>query len=197
MSESKVGLLPVIFRKGRKVNLRPLDESDLPLLLRWANDQEVRQFYIRHRPTTAALEKKLLEKKLLDESSEVNLGITLAENHELIGTMSLHRIDLIHGTGWVGIMIGRKDCWSNGFGSEATMILLDYAFNQLNLRKVSWGALSSNSRSLRCAGNCGFREEGRMRAQFQRGDELIDDVFLSVFRNEWLPFWQAYQNQSF
>lgn len=193
MGKKESRLSPVVFLRGKQICLRPLDESDLPWLLRWANDREVSEFFSRHRPTTAVMEKKWLEKILADKGSDVRLGIMLAREYELIGTVSLHRVDLVHGTAWVGIAIGRKDCWSKGYGFEAIMLLLDYGFNQLNLRKVCWGAFDSNERSIGCAQKCGFREEGRMKAQFRRGDQFLDDLSFGVFRDDWLLLWKKYQ----
>ena len=116
MGKKKLKLPPVIFQRGGRVSLRPLNESDLPWLLRWTNDPEVSEFSIRHRPVTAVVEKRQLEKSLADESNDVRLGVVLNRRQRLIGTVNLRQVSLVHGTAWAGIVIGCKECWGNGYG---------------------------------------------------------------------------------
>ncbi len=181
-----------MFRSGKSVYLRPLGSGDLPFLLDLDNDPAVNEFFVHHRPVTLDVAKKRLEKRLLDEGNNVYLGIAFIEKSDLLGSINLHRVDLVHGTAWVEVKIDVR-WWGKGCGYEAIMILLNYAFNQLNLRKVCWGTLGSNAKGIRCAQKCGFTEDGRMKGQFQRGGSLIDDVYLSVFRENWLPVWGKYQ----
>ncbi|MEK7092491.1 MAG: GNAT family N-acetyltransferase, partial [Patescibacteria group bacterium] len=131
MGEMTSGLVNLAFRSGKYVCLRPFEGTDLPFLLRLDNDPLVNEFFVHHRPVTLDLAKRQLEKRLLNESSNVYLGITPVKEHDLFGIINLHRVDLVHGTAWVEIKIA-VSWWGKGYGYEALMILLDYAFNQLN-----------------------------------------------------------------
>src|SRR6202008_445968 len=53
-----------------------------------------------------------------------------------IGTTGLGQINYMHRTAEFGIGIGEADCWGKGYGTEATRLVLDYAFNALGLHNV-------------------------------------------------------------
>ncbi len=61
--------------------------------------------------------------------------------------MGIHRINWKDRTATTGAVIGEKAYWDKGYGSEAKMLVLDYAFNMLNLRKICSQVLAFNKRS--------------------------------------------------
>ncbi len=124
----------VVFLKGNKINLRPLDqETDLEKVTKWINDQEVTEFMSHFLPSTRNEEKEWLNKK-----SEKDVVLAIETKSGLhIGTIGLHQIDYRSGTAHIGIMIGDQNYWSKGFGFDAEMTLLYYAFTKLNLRKIT------------------------------------------------------------
>lgn len=107
--------------------------------------------------------------------------------------MAIHQIDWVNGTATTGAMIGEKEYWGKGYGSEAKMLLLDYAFNRLGLRKICSNVIAFNGRSKRYSEKCGYREEARRKAQFFRDGTYHDEIWLAVFRENWLPLWKKYQ----
>ncbi len=82
-----------------------------------------------------------------------------------------------------------------GYGTEAKMLLLDYAFNTLNLRKVCSTVLAFNGRSQRYNEKCGYVVEGVQKAQVFRDGSYHDLILMAVFRDDWLPVWREYQKQ--
>ena len=74
------------------------------------------------------------------------------------------------------------------------MFLLSHAFLTLNLRKVCSDAIEYNGASLGFNANCGYAEEGRRKRQIYRDGKYWDQVFTAVFKEDWLPLWENYQN---
>ncbi len=181
----------IIFLSGKKVNLRPLSENDIPLITRWINDPEVREFVSRTFPQTEKQEEAWFNKLGSDEKNIV-LGIETKKGR-LIGIMGIHRIDWIQRIATTGALIGEKDYWNKGYGTDAKMILLDYVFNTLNLRKISSSVLAYNKRSLNYSLHCGYKIEGRKRKQFFKKGRFWDLIELGLFREEWLPVWGKYK----
>lgn len=183
---------PTIFRMGKRVYLRPVEKNDLELVTRWINDPEVTQFLTVAYPMTLASELGWYE-GLSKKDTDVVLVIALVENNRPIGITGLHKINHINGVATTGSFIGEKDLWSRGYGSEAKMLMLDYAFNTLNLRKVCSQVYSTNPRSKRHLEKCGYQEEGVLRAHAYRNGIYIDIHEMAVFKDEFIPLWEAFK----
>lgn len=180
----------IVFLRGKKTILRPISESDIPFFIKWINDPEVAKFIARHWPLMELTEKKWLEKKAESDDSIVLVIETL--EGKPIGIMGIDKIDWVNRTAITGALIGEKAYWGKGFGTDAKMQLLNYAFNTLGLRKICSEVISFNGRSVAYSKKCGYIEEGRKRQQIFREGKCWDMVLLGVFKEEWLPKWQAY-----
>lgn len=182
---------PVVFLKGKKVVLRPLEKEDLERCRRWINDPDVRYFLKHLSPYTAEDEEEWFEKARKDRNA-VHLAIVAAGQDEPahIGNIGLMRISWKDGTAVTGTVIGEKEYWGKGYGTEAKMLLLEHAFHELGLRKINSSVWEFNDRSLRYSDKCGYKEEGRRRKQMLRGGQYRDEVLLAVFREEWEALWE-------
>lgn len=183
--------LPVIFRKGKKVILRPIEKADATLMQRWQNDPEVTQYLARTRPLSLIEEETWIE-SLGKKNNDVIVAIQVI-NGPFIGTMGLHHIDWVNRTAVTGACIGDKEQQGKGYGTDAKMILLDYAFNTLGLRKIKSSAIAFNGRSLGFNAKCGYEEEGRRVREIYRNGEYHDEVLTAVFCENWLPLWTEYK----
>jgi RimJ/RimL family protein N-acetyltransferase len=189
MTEQK----PIIFRAGRQTILRLLRKStDLEACLRWINDPEVTPFLKSFLPVTEKSEEEWFD-SIGKSQTNIVLGIETLSDHVFIGIMSLNRINFKDGVATTGAVIGEKEYWGKGYGKDAKMTLLDYAFNVLNLRKICSSAKAFNERSLRYNLRCGYHKEGCRPAQFFFNGQYWDEIFLAVFRDDWLPLWKEYQ----
>lgn len=180
-----------MFLRGRKTVLRPLDESDLPWCVRWINDPEVTKFLKVRMPIMQVAEKKWLEK--ISESDKDIVFMITTIKRDPIGIMGIHNIEWINGTATTGAFIGEKSYWGKGYGTDAKMQVLNYAFNTLNLRKMCSRVYDFNARSLAYSKHCGYMEEGRLKRHVFREGEYHDVVELALFKEDRLPFWKRYQ----
>jgi RimJ/RimL family protein N-acetyltransferase len=185
--------LPVIFRQSKRVILRPVMREDVPLILRWINDPEVTQYLTVHMPMMEADEDVWFEGLHREKPHIITLAVVV--DGAAIGTMSIHGISMVDRIGTTGALIGEKEYWGKGYGSEAKMLLLDYAFNTLNLRKVCSVVLAFNERSYRYSLKCGYKEEGRLKEQSYRQGKYWDEILLAVFRDDWQPLWEAFAKE--
>ncbi len=187
---------PIIFLKGAHLFLRPLEMSDRERCTIWVNDPEVRRFISIIFPTSLDQEQSWLQ-----ESMNLKNAVKLAiETHEgvHIGNITVHDIDWINRTAETGTMIGDKKYWGNGYGTEAKMLLLDYLFNTLGLRKVHSSAYAFNERSINYSLKCGYTVIGRLKAERFHDGDYHDVVLLEVFKDQWSSahdVWLKSQNQ--
>ncbi len=184
----------IAFLKGKRVTLRPVSEKDIPLFLRWFNDPEVRQFITTIFPVTEAGEREWVEG--LTKKSSTDVVLVIEVKGVPIGTMGLHRINWQDRTATTGAVIGDKRYWNKGYGTDAKMVLLDYAFNTLNLRKIMSTAIAFNRRSVAYSQKCGYKIEATLSSQHFRNGRYWDEIILGLFKEQWLPYWQKYCQKS-
>jgi len=101
-----------------------------------------------------------------------------------IGRGILFNLDFINRNGELGLFVGDPACWGQGFGREATALLLDYAFGLLNLNSIMLGAFEFNHRALACYRSLGFREIGRRRAARIVAGHAYDVVLMDLLASE-------------
>ncbi|HEY31752.1 MAG TPA: GNAT family N-acetyltransferase [Dehalococcoidia bacterium] len=175
--------------RGEKVLLRPLKRSDITNFLKWFNEPEVTQYLNFYLPMTEMAEEKWIE----DAASRTQAGTGVyfvieaieGDSTKPIGSMGLGGINpKDHGASF-GITIGEKDYWGNGYGTEATRLILEYGFQQLNLHRISSSAFAFNERSIRLHKKVGFKEEGRQREAIFKNGRFHDLVYFGILRDEW------------
>ena len=168
--------------QGQKTKLRAIEREDLPTFVRWFNDPEVRQYLAMYMPMSMAEEEKWFERQLEDQDSRIFAIET--EDGVHIGNCGLHNFDWKNRRAYLGIVIGEKEYWGKGYGSDAVRTLLGFAFSEMNLHRVYLTVYDYNERAIRCYERCGFQHEGRQReARFSDG-RYHDELMMAVLRKE-------------
>ena len=164
---------------GTKIRLRALERADIPRFVKWFNDPEVREHLAMYRPLSLAQEEKWFERHAeLDPADHVFAIETLEGEH--IGNVGLHRVDWKDRHAELGIVIGEKEYWSQGYGTDTILTLLAYAFETLNLHRVFLRVDADNLRGIRCYEKCGFQREGTLREVVFRDGAYKDQHLMAV-----------------
>ncbi len=180
------------FLRGKKTVLRPLSKkTDMEKCWQWVNTQETWNFLGGVFPISYGEEEKWFD-SLDARKNALALGIE-AEDGAFIGTMGLHDMDWVHRHATTGAMIGEKEYLGKGYGQDAKMTLLGYAFGVLNFRKIYSQAFACNMASIHYNLRCGFHLEGVCKQHYFRNGEYIDQALLAVFAHEWLVYGKQYQ----
>ncbi len=95
-------------------------------------------------------------------------------------------MDLVHSEAWVGLGIGERNFWNNGYGTDLMKIGLRYAFMELGVQRVSLGLHEYNPRALRSYEKAGFQLEWRTRKDECREGKRTDTLWMGILREEWL-----------
>jgi RimJ/RimL family protein N-acetyltransferase len=172
---------------GKRLRLRAIEKEDLPRFVAWLNDPEVTQHLVFHAPMSLPQEEKWYERILQQHSAEQPLVIErdAPQGWTPIGNISFLAIDWVNRNTELGIFIGEKASWNQGYGREAIEVLLQYGFNTLNLNRIFLRVDETNPGAIRCYEHAGFVLEGRLRqAKFEDG-HYIDLLLMSVLRSEW------------
>lgn len=170
---------------GEKVILRAIEPSDIRQLWEWTQDEETMRYrdYPAPPSSLAQAEQEYNEyaQSACQCSRHLRLAITTHEG-QLIGETSLREIDYRNGGADFVIAIGDKSYWGRGFGTDATRALMRYAFEQLNLRRVTLYVHASNERAIRAYEKCGFKDEGRLREAHYMDGRYTDVLVMGLLR---------------
>lgn len=163
--------------EGELVRLVPLDkERHLENAVRWLNDPEVTQFLlIGDFPMTKLAEEKYFERYGEMREDDVAWAIETLEGKH-IGFSGLHQISHIHKTAISGTVLGDKQVWGNGYGTDAARVRARYAFDVLGLRLVMSAILEGNERSLGMQKKVGYQEVGRIPKRFWKRGAFRDEI---------------------
>ena len=155
---------------GHKVTLQRFSESDITdAYISWLNDPVTmrlsNQRFLRH-------DRQSSQRYLSTFEGSRNLFLSVGDksNGNAIGTMTAY-ISPMHGTADMGILIGDRSAWGQGFGLDAWTMLLHHLRAQPHIRKVTAGTLACNVAMLSLAAKSGMLPDGQRRKQ-----ELVDGV---------------------
>ena len=172
---------------GKRIRFRAPERADLPTFVQWINDPEVRAGISLFLPMSLAHEEQWFEDMLKRPREEQPMTIEIKEKRKwmAIGNIGFFSIDPISRASEVGIMIGNKDYWNKGLGTEAIQLILKHGFDTLNLNRIFLRVFANNHRAIRCYEKVGFIHEGHMRQAIYNDGEYLDILLMSVLREEW------------
>lgn len=168
---------------GTKCYLSVVNPEDYKRYTTWVNDLEVIVgLGLAHRVMTESVEKEILEKL---SKSEYNFSIIDKKTHVVIGNVGMPHLDFINQCAEVGIFIGDKNYWHNGYGQEALNLILDFGFNILNLYNIRLGVFEFNKQALSCYQKIGFKEVGRIRGARKIAGKRYDLIYMDMIAREY------------
>jgi len=111
--------------------------------------------------------------------------IVLRETAQVIGSCLLFHFDESSARAEVGYVLGREH-WGAGYMLEAMQALVDFAFDQVGLRRLEAEIDPRNAASARLLGRLGFTQEGLLRQRWALKGEVTDSGLYGLLRDEWL-----------
>ncbi len=175
---------------GDQIRLRAVEKEDLPFFVKWLNDPEVRRGLALTMPLSLAEEEEWFANMLKQSPFEHPLAIEIQPNPKkeewiFVGNCGFIGIDWQNRLAEMGIHIGEKEYWNQGFGTKAILLLMKHGFENLNLHRLWLRVFETNQRAIRSYENAGFTLEGKYReAQYFEG-KYVDVMIMSVLRTEW------------
>jgi len=175
------------FVESSRLYFRALQPSDAEgNYLQWMNDSEVTRYLeSRYRPESIESLKEFIV-KASSSRDNVFCAIVTKHDHRHIGNIKLGPIDWIHRRAEVGLLIGEKDCWGKGYGTEAYRMMCEHAFLTLNLHKVTAGAYVANEGSSKALVRAGFTHEGLRKSHCFFDGDYIDLAIFGFLREDFV-----------
>jgi len=170
---------------GKKTRLRPIEREDIPRFVEWFSDPDVRQHLDQYLPVSVSQEEHWFEEMLnrMRKRQDFVFAIETMDG-EHIGNIGLHKINWKDRHAEMGIVIGEKDKWGQGYGTDALRTLLGLVFDEMNLHRVYLRVNVDNDRAIRCYEKVGFRHEGTLRETAFREGAYHDRHIMGILRTE-------------
>ena len=136
---------------GERIRLRAITRDDLPLFVEWLNDPEVTQGLMHYIPFSIEDEEDWFSgmRKRPKEEHPLVIEICAEDGWEAIGNCGLMGIDWRIRQAEFGIIIGAKQHWNKGYGTEALKMFIEHSFATLNLNRIFLRVYENNPRAIR------------------------------------------------
>ena len=176
--------LPAI--AGERVRLRWLEDADVPALLAIFGDAEVMRYW-SHGPFASIDDARDYLRQIRECFAKRELfqwGIELIAASQIIGTCTLAHLDAQHRRAELGFALARAH-WGHGYMSEILPALVRFAFEDLDLHRLTADADPRNHASIRALSRLGFRPEGILREHYLLHGEKQDAIIFGLLREQW------------
>lgn len=165
------------------VMLAPITRADAPVLFEWINDRELVLLSSAYQPVHETTHRAWLQ-GVSHRSDSVVCAIRLRRSRRLIGVGQLSHISRVHRSAELQIRIGDARWRGRGLGTAAVRLLVNLAFEDLNLHRVFLHVFRTNTPAIRSYERAGFTQEGTLRDAVHLDGRYVDVLVMAVLRNE-------------
>jgi RimJ/RimL family protein N-acetyltransferase len=181
---------------GERVYLRPVENSDAEPFAA-IEAQETDTFMWRGPVMNSPLlyDHWIAEEYKQQPPNSIHFAVCLREDDRCIGNVGLEWVDFVNRVGETGSFLGPAEVRSQGYGTEAKHLLLEYAFDRLHLHVIQSFVVETNTRSSAALMKQGYRHAGRMKWVDVKNGRYIDANLYDVKREEWLAAREEWRRQ--
>ncbi len=168
--------------QGDTIILRPVEKTDLERLVTWRNYPSISKYFFNVFPLSMAGQTNWFE----DLLGRVDKRLFIIDTTEKvpIGTVGLDNIDFKNQRAEFGSLLIQPSHQGKGFALDATMTLLRFAFDDLNLNRIYLQVFNWNKPAIKLYLRCGFQEEGLLRQSVYKDGRFQDILLMAVLRDE-------------
>ncbi|HIY66911.1 MAG TPA: GNAT family N-acetyltransferase [Candidatus Agrococcus pullicola] len=169
--------------RGDRIRLVQAEETHLQQLAQWWQSPEwatLQQDVVRPQPVSQTVEQFRAWSK---NDGPGSAGFAIIAEDELVGHITLWGITPRERIGTLAIIIG-PDHVGQGYGPEATNLMIDYGFLELGLNKIELQVWAFNDRAIRAYERSGFVREGVRRAATFHDGRFHDQVLMGMLAQE-------------
>jgi len=169
--------------RGKRIILRGQREEDAAYFAYWFNQPKVMFQCGFEKPTDEEEERNTISVR---HRSEDSVWFTITDyGGNIIGETGLLRMFPAWHQTDLTIIIPDPEMQHKGYGSEAVRIMLDMAFNEYEMHRVSVGVVGLNTDALEFYRKIGFRQEGIFEEAYYYNGEYSDFVMMRILSREW------------
>lgn len=158
-----------------------------PKYLLWLNDPLVTKYIGRSelKKTISLKNLKNYYKTTIRSKNCIFFAIYSKKTNLFIGTAKIKFLVIagrIEKVADLGLMIGERSCWGQGYGTDALQALSRYAFKRLNARKLTGGTMGPNKGMIKAFLKVGFKREGCLKKQIPFEGNFVDHILFGLIK---------------
>lgn len=171
-----------IIREGRLVQLRRHTEANREPFVRWYADPEIAQLLRHDLEPLSRREAVAYFSNIIMPLSERGQcwAIHRRDSGALIGTAAVTDLSTVRNTCLFRIVIGEKEAWNRGFGTEATRLVAQEVFENFPVTRFRLEVFAHNPRARRAYERVGFRQYDRYEEQVPAKDTVLDIIAMEL-----------------
>ncbi len=167
---------------GDLINLRALKRIESKQILEWVNNPSLKYWTGTVFPISEIEHEEWFEKKLNEKVNKL-FGIEERKSGNLIGVIGLSNTDLFNKSTELFTYIGDEQYCGKGFGTDAIKTLVRFAFEELNLHRISLVVFSYNTRAIASYKKVGFVTEGVLKESLYKGGKYHDKIIMAILND--------------
>jgi len=172
---------------GQRVFLSHPRPEDVPLYARWFADLELTTYLGQVGQSFTIEQEQDWYENLVKDRDHKLFAIVVREGQRPIGSIGFHAVDYRRGITELGIAIGDKAAWGQGYGAEAVRLMCDYGFTFLGLHTIYLWHVAFNQRGHHAYLKAGFKEAGRIRGAEVFDGQRYDRILMDITREDFGP----------
>ena len=172
--------------KGKNIYLRALEPEDLEFIYAIENDENIWEVSNTITPYSKFLIRQYLENAHQDiyEAKQLRLVICKNGSSEAIGLIDLFDFDAKNKRAGIGIIIQNEVDRNNGFGKEALSLVINFAFEQLQLHQLYANIGTENKASESLFTTFGFEKIGVKKDWNFTNNRFHDEAVFQLIKNK-------------
>jgi [ribosomal protein S5]-alanine N-acetyltransferase len=171
--------------ESERLILKPLGLSFLSQeYVNWMNDSDVNEFLSSG--GDYSLDKLKVFLTEVEKKDILFWAITTKNESRHIGNIKIDPVEIKHGICEYGIMMGDKTQWGKGFAKEASKLVIDFCFKNLNLRKMNLGVVESNTKAVRLYEKLNFVIEGQLINHISLNGGFVNVLRMALFNQHYV-----------
>ncbi len=169
--------------KTNRLLLRQMLDSDAEALFQYRSNPQVMQYFGRPLMQGIAEAEQFISTihANFEKNEGIQWAISLLDNPEMIGTITIWKIDKANHRAEIGYMLGPEH-WGTGLMTEALQAMLPYAFGTLQLHSLEANVNPDNAASINLLERNGFVREAYFRENFYFEGKFEDSAIYSLIR---------------
>jgi RimJ/RimL family protein N-acetyltransferase len=167
--------------KDELVSIGPILPQDMGSLFVWLNDVQSAKLDLAFKPLDCIAFKGMFE-QIAKDATQILFAIRKVSAPDIVGFTVLRNIQSVHRSAELGIRIGAEGERGQGIGGRAVALVLDYAWNSLNLHRVSLTVLAHNARAIASYKAAGFVTEGVLKQAAYIDGKWCDMAIMGALR---------------
>lgn len=165
--------------------MRPIEKEDIAWLAKWLNNELVTYFMVYGQKPSSQEEVAQEMQKQISSPENVVFLVVDRQTGKPIGFTGLYSIQPTALKAEFRILIGEKDFWGKGYGTEITKLVTFYGFDRLNLNRIWLGYIKENKAAGRAYEKAGYIEEGISKEDLYRNSRYYDGVRMAILRKDY------------